>query len=238
MRPLYNVVFDNIQDFCYHWNQYIGKTMEGEKRMEIVISGAFPDSEEIYKQSLTDALILFAKVIIRNGYELTFGAHPTFQELFYEIAREIAPKNYKEKVNMYISEWFLLNESYNEYKDKFNVFISSKKESLNQSLSEMRKNMIQREEVKALICLGGKIKRDKNEEGIREEIELAQKMNIPIFIVGSVGGCSSEVALEYKQRDWKNLNNAPKKLNEQFLEEIDYFNIAQEMINYINSIEK
>lgn len=233
-----NVVFDNIQDFCYHWNQYIGKTMEGEKRMEIVISGAFPDSEEIYKQSLTDALILFAKVIIRNGYELTFGAHPTFQELFYEIAREIAPKNYKEKVNMYISEWFLLNESYNEYKDKFNVFISSKKESLNQSLSEMRKNMIQREEVKALICLGGKIKRDKNEEGIREEIELAQKMNIPIFIVGSVGGCSSEVALEYKQRDWKNLNNAPKKLNEQFLEEIDYFNIAQEMINYINSIEK
>lgn len=59
---------------------------------------------------------------------------------------------------MYISEWFLLNESYNEYKDKFNVFISSKKESLNQSLSEMRKNMIQREEVKALICLGGKIK--------------------------------------------------------------------------------
>ena len=46
--------------------------MEGEKRMEIVISGAFPDSEEIYKQSLTDALILFAKVIIRNGYELTF----------------------------------------------------------------------------------------------------------------------------------------------------------------------
>ena len=53
----------------------------------------------------------------------------------------------------------LLNESYNEYKDKFNVFISSKKESLNQSLSEMRKNMIQREEVKALICLGGKIKK-------------------------------------------------------------------------------
>lgn len=62
----------------------------------------------------------------------------------------------------------------------------------------MRQNMIQRKNVKALVCLGGKIKNNKKEEGIREEIELAREMNIPVFVVGSVGGCSSEVALEYK----------------------------------------
>ena len=92
-----DVVFDGIQDFYYYWNQYISGTKKGSKNMEIVISGAFPDGDEIYKQSLTDALILFAKVIIRNGYELTFGAHPTFQNLFFEIAKEIEPLNYKEK---------------------------------------------------------------------------------------------------------------------------------------------
>src|SRR5699024_3667266 len=65
-----NVVFDGIQDFYYHWNQYMAETQKGIKTMEIVISGAFPDSDEIFKQSLTDALILFAKAIISNGYEL------------------------------------------------------------------------------------------------------------------------------------------------------------------------
>lgn len=234
-----NVVFDGIQDFYYHWNQYMAETQKGIKTMEIVISGAFPDSDEIFKQSLTDALILFAKAIISNGYELTFGAHPTFQELFYEIAKEVSPQNYKEKVNMYISEWFLSNDSEKEaeYVDKFNLFKVDKKENLNQSLYEMRRRMIQRKEVKALVCLGGKVKENKKEEGIREEIELAQKMNIPVFVVGSVGGCSSEVALEYKNIGWRGLNNASLELNQKFLDGIDYFSMAQDMIKHISSDE-
>ena len=97
---------------------------------------------------------------------------------------------------------------------------------------------IQRKKVKALVCLGGKIKSNKKEEGIREEIELAQEMNIPVFVVGSVGGCSSEVALEYKCTGWHELNNAPDELNQEFLEGIDYFSMAQEMIKHISSDEK
>ena len=232
-----NVVFDNIQDFCYHWNRYITETQKGSNGMEIIVSGAFPDSDEIFKQSLTDALILFAKTIIRNGYEVTFGAHPTFQELFYEVAKEIEPQNYKKKVNMYISEYFLVSgsEQEAEYREKFNLFISEKREDLGQSLREMRKQMIQRKKVKALVCLGGKIKENKKDEGIREEIELAQEMNIPVFVVGSVGGCSSKVALEYKSQEWSGLNNAPMELNQEFLEGIYYFSMAQEMINYLGN---
>ena len=232
-----NVVFDNIQDFCYHWNRYITETQKGSNGMEIIVSGAFPDSDEIFKQSLTDALILFAKTIIRNGYEVTFGAHPTFQELFYEVAKEIEPQNYKKKVNMYISEYFLVSgsEQEAEYREKFNLFISEKREDLGQSLREMRKQMIQRKKVKALVCLGGKIKENKKDEGIREEIELAQEMNIPVFVVGSVGGCSSKVALGYKSQEWSGLNNAPMELNQEFLEGIDYFSMAQEMINYLGN---
>lgn len=232
-----NVVFDGIQDFYYHWKQYMEGTQKRVKEMEVVVSGAFPDSDEIFKQSLMDALILFAKAIISNGYELTFGAHPTFQELFYEIAKEISPQDYKERVNMYISEWFLMNnlEKESEYIKKFKLFKVTKKENLNQSLRELRRRMIQRKEVKALVCLGGKVKENKKGEGIREEIELAQKMNIPIFVVGSVGGCSSEVALEYKRKEWSGLNNASVELNQKFLDGIDYFSMAQEMMSYISS---
>ena len=200
----------------------------------------YPDSDEIFKQSLTDALILFAKAIIRNGYELTFGAHPTFQELFYEIAKETSPQNYKDKVNMYISECFLSGEpeKEKEYKEKYNLFKTRKKNDLSQSLSEMRRKMIQRKQVKALVCLGGKIKENKKEEGIREEIKLAREMNIPVFIVGSVGVCSSEVALEYKYSGWHELNNASNELNQKFLEGIDYYGMVQEMIRYISLVDQ
>ena len=171
------VVFDSIQDFCYHWSKYMAEEREEEKSMEIIISGAFPDCDEIYKQSLIDALVLFAKVIIRGGYQLTFGAHPTFQELFFDVAKEIEPKKYKNMLNMYISKWFLedSDERRKEFNDKCKVFVTDKKEDRLSSLSEMRKVMIQRDEVKAVICLGGKIKKNREEEGIREEIALARE---------------------------------------------------------------
>lgn len=229
------VVFDAIQDFCYHWSKYMAEEREGEKSMEIIISGAFPDCDEIYKQSLTDALVLFAKVIIRGGYQLTFGAHPTFQELFFDVAKEIEPKKYKNMLNMYISKWFLedSDERRKEFNDKCKVFVTDKKEDRLSSLSEMRKVMIQRDEVKAVICLGGKIKKNREEEGIREEIALAREKGIPVFVVGSVGGCSAVVAEEYENNGFVGLNDAAEELNLMFMKDIDYFGMAQNMLNYL-----
>lgn len=231
------VVFDSIHDFCYYWDRYITGDKKRTEKMEIVISGAFPDSDEIFKQSLSDALVLFSKAIIRSGYDLTFGAHPTFQELFYEVVREMEPDDYKDRLHMYISEWFLEKGSEQEkkYHQKYCLYMTDKKGDLPHSLSEMRKKMIQRESVKALVCLGGKIKENKEEEGIREEIELAREFNIPVFVVGSVGGCSSEVAMEYKKNGWDKLNNASAKINQNFLEGIDYYGIAKEMLQHITS---
>lgn len=229
------VVFDSIQDFCYHWSKYMAEEREEEKSMEIIISGAFPDCDEIYKQSLIDALVLFAKVIIRGGYQLTFGAHPTFQELFFDVAKEIEPKKNKNMLNMYISKWFLedSDERRKEFNDKCKVFVTDKKEDRLSSLSEMRKVMIQRDEVKAVICLGGKIKKNREEEGIREEIALAREKGIPVFVVGSVGGCSAVVAKEYENNGFVGLNDAAEELNLMFMKDIDYFGMAQNMLNYL-----
>lgn len=232
-----DVFFDSIYDFCYYWDRYISGEKKETKKMEIVISGAFPDSDEILKQSLTDALVLFSKAIIRSGYNLTFGSHPTFQELFYEVVREMQPHDYKERVNMYISEWFLEkgSEQEKEYNQKYSLYVTDRKGDLPHSLSEMRKKMIQRKNVKALVCLGGKIKENKKEEGIREEIELARKFNIPVFVVGSVGGCSSQVAMEYEKIGWNKLNNASSETNQNFLKGIDYYGMAKDMIRHIDS---
>lgn len=232
-----DIIIDSIEDFYYHWSTYI-KGKKGVTKMnknEIIISGAFPDCDEIYKQSLTDALIIFAKAIIKGGYILTFGAHPTFQELFFEISKMIDTENSNDMLKMFISNWFMEENSGKEkyYNNNCQLIRIEKKKNLNDSLSAMRKKMIQRNKVKALVCLGGKIKENKNEEGIREEIKLAIEYNVPVFIVGSVGGCSAEIAVEFKNHDWKNLNNASKEVNEEFLNSIDYFKLAQNMLRSI-----
>lgn len=234
-----NVILDTLDDFYYTWAKYLNREKNADKNkdknMEIILSGAFPDGDEIYKQSLIDALILFAKAIIRNGYTLTFGAHPTFQELFFDIAEELDPVNHKNKLKMYISEYFLNDNSQNdmEYNTRCTLCKTDKKETIELSLTELRKKMIQRDEVKAVVCLGGKVKTDKSKEGIREEIDIAREYEVPVFIVGSVGGCSSIVATEYKESGWEKLNNAPSILNDNFFSGIDYFQMAQKMIEFI-----
>lgn len=230
------ITIDSIEDFYYHWNTYInGK--KGKNKMEkeeIVISGAFPDCDEIYKQSLTDAVLIFAKAIMRSGYTLTFGAHPTFQELFFEMARKVHDKEARDVLKMFISDHFDMEGKEEYYNSNCQLIRTEKKKDRQDSLSIMRKEMIQRKEVKALVCLGGKVKANKNEEGVREEVRLAIESNIPVFLVGSVGGCSANVAMEYKNNNWKDLNNAPKELNEEFLDSINYFDMAQGMLNFID----
>ena len=96
------VIIESYEDFMFHWDKYFQNPIV-IKNKEIIISGAFPDGEEIYKQTLTDALVIFAKSILKSGYTLTFGSHPTFQELFFEISRLICPENYKKMFeNVYI----------------------------------------------------------------------------------------------------------------------------------------
>ena len=233
----HGIIMDSIEDFYYYWNEYIEGKKEKIKlnRGEIVISGAFPDCDEIYKQCLTDALVIFSKAIIREGYILTFGAHPTFQELFFETARKTNTHDAKNSLKMFISNWFMERQLDKEeyYKMNCHLLKTEKKEDLNKSLQIMRRKMIQRREVKTLVCLGGKIKKNKEEEGIREEIELARAYGIPVFIVGTVGGCSAEVAIEYQKNGWKNLNDASDEINEEFLNSIDYFGLVRTMLKLV-----
>lgn len=230
------LVIESFDDFYYYWNKYLNFQKEN-KNMEIVISGAFPDSDKIYKQSLTDALTIFAKSILKDGYTLTFGSHPTFRELFFEIANEVCSENANKVLKMYISKWF--EKDYANQRAHFlehAQFIETEKsETVSTSLMSMRKEMIQRENVSALICLGGKIKENKEEEGLREEIRIAQEYRIPVFVVGTVGGCSSEVALEFKNCSWNGLNEAPETLNKLFMESLDYFTLSQEMLSYLDA---
>lgn len=236
----YGLILENYDGFFDTIDKYLNEKSNENSGKEIVISGAFPDSEEAYKQILTDALAIFVSETLKKGYTLTFGSHPTFQELFFEISKTIFGESNPSKLKMYISKFF--ESKYESNKDylKKNAIINETEnhtEGIDKSLTIMRKAMIQRGEVSALICLGGKCKEPPLKEGVREEIQLAIEKNIPVFIVGTVGGCSSVVANEYKKTGWEQLNPYGSELNEYFKSSLDYKFLAYEMIERLRKEE-
>ena len=75
--------------------------------------------------------------------------------------------------------------------------------------------MICVEKSELLICLGGTIKVDKTQQGVDAEAALARNVNVPVALVGTVGGRSIEYAFErITGTGWSDLNTWGKELNE------------------------
>lgn len=230
-----SVTIEATQQFFDEWNRYINGNIACNGK-EIIISGAFPDSDEIYKQTLTDALLIFAREVLKSGYILTFGSHPTFQELFFALSREVLPSDSRDHLKMYISKFF--EDKYKSQRMKFDENAMLCETDMNQDLSGsltlMRQAMIARDDVVGVICLGGKCRRNKSDEGVREEIDIAKQKGVPVFIVGTVGGCSSVVASEYEKDSWSGLNSAPIELNKRLKDSIDYNSLAVDVLKTIS----
>ena len=230
------IIEENCDDFYYNWKEYVAE-IESKYDDEIVISGAFPECDEIYKQALTDAMNLFSKEILKSGFTLSFGAHPTFQNIIFDIGKKIRPKDYQKAIRMYISKWF--EGKYNLLDLMKNAMVCETEiveGDLLKSLTKMRMGMISRANVKALICLGGKIREDDTSQGIDEEIKIARTNDIPVFLIGSVGGRSSQLAAEYKASGkWHELNSASAELNELLTYNFDYRKLINKVMNILKT---
>lgn len=87
----------------------------------------------------------------------------------------------------------------------------------------MREKMICGQKSEMLICLDGKIKSDKSQQGVDIEVELAKKVGIPVGLVGSVGGRSSEYAFErLRERNWSDLNPWVNTINENLFYNVNH----------------
>lgn len=200
------VTEENFDDYIMNLeNVSGGKRTQRNKR--IILSGAFPDCDEIYKNSLLEALLVYSKEIIRNGYTLVFGAHPTFQKLIFDIGSLYA-SDVKQSIEMHMDKKYAGGYDLDELHEKCTLIFSD-------GLQEMRENMICAKRSEMLICLGGKIKEDKSQQGVDIEIGLAKSVGIPVALVGTVGGRSGEYAFEkLVEGDWSDLNSWDKSLNE------------------------
>lgn len=219
------VTEENFDDYIMNLENVAGvKRQKRNKR--IILSGAFPDYDEIYKNSLLEAVSIYSREIIKNGYVLVFGAHPTFQKLIFDIGKLYA-SDMKYSIEMHMDKAYLDEYDLEELEEKCTLVLSD-------GLQEMRENMICKEKSVLLICLGGKIKDDKSQQGVDIEVELAKSVNVPVALVGTVGGRSSEYAYEkIKQGDWSDLNQWDKSFNESMFYNVNHRLMIRRLLNAI-----
>ena len=200
---------DNYEEYINNLQRNCGRNFK-KRFKKIIISGSFPDHDEIYNASLMEAMVVYCREIIKRGYTLVFGAHPTFQKLIFEAAAIFSP-DVCYSVEMHMDKAYLSEYDVNELNNKCTLILSN-------GLEEMRNKMISLNNAELLICLGGKIKADKSLQGVDIEINLAKEKGIPIALVGSVGGRSGEYAREVEKNNiWDLLNNFPEELNKDLL---------------------
>lgn len=219
------VTEENFDDYIMNLENVAGvKRQKRNKR--IILSGAFPDYDEIYKNSLLEAVSIYSREIIKNGYVLVFGAHPTFQKLIFDIGKLYA-SDMQYSIEMHMDKAYLDQYDLEELEEKCTLVLSD-------GLQEMRENMICKEKSELLICLGGKIKDDKSQQGVDIEVELAKSVNVPVALVGTVGGRSSEYAYEkIKQEDWSDLNQWDKSFNESMFYNVNHRLMIRRLLNAI-----
>lgn len=219
------VAEENFDDYIMNLENVSGvKRQKRNKR--IILSGAFPDCDEIYKNSLLEAVSVYSREIIKNGYTLVFGAHPTFQKLIFDIG-ELYAQDVKYSIEMHMDKAYLDEYDLEKLEEKCTLVLSD-------GLHEMRESMICKEKSELLICLGGKIKEDKSQQGVDIEVELAKYVNIPVALVGTVGGRSSEYAYEkIKTGDWSDLNHWDNGLNESLFYNVNHRLMIRRLLNAI-----
>jgi hypothetical protein len=83
---------DSISDYVTEIERATTRPIVARKR--IVLSGAFADCEPAFQQNMTSAVHAFSEAALRSGVGLSFGAHPTFQFLIFDLARRIRPDDF------------------------------------------------------------------------------------------------------------------------------------------------
>lgn len=219
------VTQENFDDYITNLENVAGMNRQ-RRNKRIILSGAFPEYDEIYKNSLLEAVSIYSKEIIKNGYTLVFGAHPTFQKLIFDIGKLYAT-DIKYSIEMHMDKAYLDEYDLEELEDKCTLVLSD-------GLQEMRENMICKKKSELLICLGGKIKEDKSQQGVDIEVDLAKRANIPVALVGTVGGRSSEYAYEkIKKGDWSDLNQWEDVFNESLFYNVNHRLMIRRLLNVI-----
>jgi hypothetical protein len=220
---------DSIGDYVAEIERVTSPRPRGHKR--VVLSGAFADCEPEFQQNMTRAVHAMADAALRLGSGLSFGAHPTFQFMIFDLAKRLRPEDFRKALKMYVSRYFVTEPVIEEMQKNAEVIpTDTVRGDRAASLTAMRRAMLSDPEAGALVVIGGKTSRGGHTPGIDEEIAIAREKGLPVFIIGSVGGRSSEIVSALSPVERVAMNGLSETVNEAFATGLDYSRLAQIVI--------
>ena len=96
--------------------------------------------------------------------------------------------------------------------------------------------MICEKKAEILICLGGKVKKNRAEQGVDTEIRLAKQSEIPVALIGSTGGRTGEYALNrMKEQNWRDLNTWDPNINEELFYNVNHKLMAKKLLQMLKN---
>ncbi|GIP50028.1 hypothetical protein J53TS2_36190 [Paenibacillus sp. J53TS2] len=210
-----------------------GQQPSFNQKKAVIVSGAFPDCEPEYQQALWNGLCAFIQAILDRNGTVIFGAHPTFQQVIFDIAKLRRPNDFTQAIHMFISKHFVTQATIDEASSHSTVTgVDHVESDRGKSLTAMRKAMISHENAACMIVLGGKTQRPGIPPGVDEEIELARSRNLPVFLIGSVGGRAAEIATGFQDSGWQNKpNHLSVEFNQELMVSPDYAFLANKLLD-------
>ncbi len=226
-------VTESFDSYIHYLQDYLNPERHRTNEKGIVISGAFPDCKPEYQQYLTDAVYALTKSIFQYKSKVIFGAHPTFQNLIFDMGKMYRPEDYQHATRLYVSKFFATEALIDDMRKSATVIATEMiSNNRDESLTLMRQKMISDDNAIALVCLGGKTKLGGHQPGIDEEIALAKSKGLPIFIIGSVGGRSAEIARHHNEIGWsEKLNDLSIEDNIELMTSIDYVSLSKKILD-------
>lgn len=226
------VLVDSSEEYLNSLVAFLRSDTRSRVRKGVIISGAFPDCEPQHQQHVTDAVHTFAKAVFDRGGIVIFGSHPTFQHLILDLAKREHPDTFQQVVRMYLTRFFVTDPLTEEYRTKATVVATTACGSRAESLTIMRKAMIADDQALGLVAIGGKSAAGGHTPGVDEEVQLARDVGLPVFLVGSAGGRSAELASEYHSNGWQGkLNGLAPDDNEALFVNLDYRVLADRVLD-------
>jgi hypothetical protein len=217
---------DSISDYVAEIERATMPRKTTKKRL--VISGAFADCEPEFQQNMTNAVHAVVEASLRAGIGVSFGAHPTFQFMIFDLARRLRSLDYSSMVRMYVSRFFVTEPAIEEFRKSAEVIPTDAVGSdRTASLTAMRRAMLGDIEAGGLVVIGGKTAQGGHTPGVDEEILLAREAGLPVFIFGSVGGRSSEISAAMTPEDRVAANGLSETANIELATSLDYSRLAK-----------
>jgi hypothetical protein len=218
---------ENYDDYIMNLENVL-EVHNTKKNERIILSGSFPDGDEVYKVSLMEAVMSYAREIIKNGYTLVFGAHPTFQRPIFDIGK-LYSQDMKYSIEMHMSKEWIGEYDLKQLQQHCTLILS-------ENLEQMRNRMICEKKAEILICLGGKVKKNRAEQGVDTEIQLAKQSEIPVALIGSTGGRTGEYALNrMKEQNWRDLNTWDTNINEELFYNVNHKLMAKKLLQMLKN---